>query len=49
MYYCNPEEDKIQLLETFAKRPAEFKHQDLIANIENISLNAATAAATLDK
>ena len=38
MYFCNPNQAKKQLLETFTFRPNEFHHQDLISQIENISL-----------
>jgi len=38
MYYCNPSSSKKALLETFTHKPAEFKHQDLLAQLENISL-----------
>jgi ATP synthase F1 complex assembly factor 1 len=40
MYYCNPEEDKIKLLDTFTQKPAEFKHQDLIAQLDTVNLLA---------
>ena len=38
MYYCNPSPAKKQLLETFSYKPQEFRHQDLISMMENISL-----------
>ena len=38
MYFCNPNPAKRQLLETFTFQPNEFHHQDLISQIENISL-----------
>ena len=38
MYFCNPNQAKKQLLETFTFQPNEFHHQDLISQIENISL-----------
>ncbi|VEN55949.1 unnamed protein product [Callosobruchus maculatus] len=39
MYYVQADPEKIQLLETFTKKPDEFKHMDLIKQIENLSLN----------
>lgn len=38
LYYCNPSEEKVSLMEKFLYKPMEFKHQDLIAQLENISL-----------
>ncbi|KAG5338462.1 ATPF1 factor, partial [Acromyrmex heyeri] len=38
LYYCNDHEHRLQLLETFTNRPDEFKHMDLIAQLETISL-----------
>ena len=38
MYYCNPSPEKRKLLETFTKTPDQFKHVDLVAQLENISL-----------
>ena len=38
MYYCNPSESKKSLLEKFTFKPQEFKHQDLVDQLENISL-----------
>ncbi len=38
MYYCNPSESKRSLLNTFTFKPEEFKYQDLVAQMENISL-----------
>ena len=38
MYYCNPSESKKYLLDTFTFKPQEFKHQDLVDQLENISL-----------
>lgn len=39
LYYCNPSEDKINLMKSFLYKPMEFKHQDLISQLENISLS----------
>ncbi|CAH1963087.1 unnamed protein product [Acanthoscelides obtectus] len=39
MYYVQADPEKIQLLETFTKKPDEFKHMDLIKQIENLPLN----------
>nr|CAI5828178.1 unnamed protein product [Callosobruchus analis] len=39
MYYVQADPEKIELLETFTKKPDEFKHMDLIKQIENLSLN----------
>ena len=38
MYYCHPNPVKKQLLEAFTFKPNDFHHQDLISQIENISL-----------
>jgi len=46
MYYCNPSDAKKTVLETFTFKPNEFRHQDLISIMENISLlTEATVAA----
>ena len=41
MYYCKPSEAKLKLLNTFTKKPNEFKHSDLIEQMEDLSLMAA--------
>ncbi|XP_062124268.1 ATP synthase mitochondrial F1 complex assembly factor 1 [Drosophila sulfurigaster albostrigata] len=38
MFYYKTDESKLKLLETFTKRPDEFKHMDLIKEVENIQL-----------
>mgnify|MGYP004594969881 CR=1 FL=1 len=38
MFYVKNDESKQKLLETFTKRPDEFKHMDLIKEVENIQL-----------
>ncbi|XP_022230819.1 ATP synthase mitochondrial F1 complex assembly factor 1 [Drosophila obscura] len=38
MFYYKTDESKLKLLETFTKRPDEFKHTDLIKEVENIQL-----------
>lgn len=38
MYYGGHDEAKNKLLETFTERPDSFKHMDLIAQLENITL-----------
>ncbi|BFF92738.1 ATP synthase mitochondrial F1 complex assembly factor 1 [Drosophila madeirensis] len=38
MFYYKTDESKMKLLETFTKRPDEFKHTDLIKEVENIQL-----------
>lgn len=38
MFYCKDDPAKQQLLETFTKKPDEFKHMDLIKEVENIQL-----------
>ncbi|KAL6445497.1 hypothetical protein ACFW04_000815 [Cataglyphis niger] len=38
LYYCNDNKDRLQLLETFTYKPNEFKHMDLIVQLETISL-----------
>lgn len=40
LYYCNDNEQRLQLLETFTHKPNEFKHMDLIAQLETISLES---------
>jgi ATP synthase F1 complex assembly factor 1 len=41
MYYCNPSEEKQILMDTFKNTPNQFKHADLIAQLEKIDLLAA--------
>ena len=41
MYYCNPSEEKRALLEVFTNNPDQFKHSDLIAQLEKIDLLTA--------
>lgn len=38
MFYCKNDEAKQKLLEIFTKKPDEFKHMDLIKEVENIQL-----------
>ncbi|XP_064549907.1 ATP synthase mitochondrial F1 complex assembly factor 1 [Drosophila montana] len=38
MFYYMTDENKLKLLETFTKRPDDFKHMDLIKEVENIQL-----------
>ncbi|XP_068155548.1 ATP synthase mitochondrial F1 complex assembly factor 1 [Drosophila tropicalis] len=38
MFYYKTDENKLKLLDTFTKRPDEFKHMDLIKEVENIQL-----------
>ena len=38
MYYCNATPEKLALMESFTEKPSEFKHMDLIAQMESISL-----------
>lgn len=38
MFYYKTDESKSKLLETFTKRPDQFKHMDLIQEVENIQL-----------
>ncbi|XP_017039648.1 ATP synthase mitochondrial F1 complex assembly factor 1 [Drosophila ficusphila] len=38
MFYLKPDEGKLSLLETFTRKPDEFKHMDLIKEVENIQL-----------
>ncbi|XP_052836873.1 ATP synthase mitochondrial F1 complex assembly factor 1 [Drosophila gunungcola] len=38
MFYLKPDEGKLRLLETFTRKPDEFKHMDLIKEVENIQL-----------
>ncbi|XP_002137103.2 ATP synthase mitochondrial F1 complex assembly factor 1 [Drosophila pseudoobscura] len=38
MFYYKTDESKMKLLETFTKSPDEFKHTDLIKEVENIQL-----------
>jgi len=45
MYYCNPSKEKRDLMEIFTHKPEEFKHSDLIAQVENISLLTAAPTA----
>jgi len=41
LYYCDDNEHRLELLETFTNRPNEFKHMDLIAQLETISLESS--------
>ncbi|CAG2058707.1 unnamed protein product [Timema podura] len=38
MYYAQDNEKKLKLLERFTKYPNTFKHMDLIAELESLSL-----------
>lgn len=38
MYYCNPTEEKLDILRKFTTEPTLFQHQILIDQMENISL-----------
>lgn len=38
LYYTQDDPNKIRLLEVFTSKPDEFKHMDLIKEIENLSL-----------
>ncbi|XP_053945472.1 ATP synthase mitochondrial F1 complex assembly factor 1 [Anastrepha ludens] len=38
MFYFKGDESKLKLLETFNRKPNEFKHMDLIKEVENIQL-----------
>lgn len=40
LYYCNDNEQRLNLLETFTHKPNEFKHMDLITQLETISLES---------
>lgn len=42
LYYSTDNEHRLQLLDTFTHRPNEFKHMDLIAQLETISLEPST-------
>ena len=45
MFYCNPSLEKRELMDTFTNRPEQFKHADLIAQIENVSLLTAAPSS----
>lgn len=38
LYYCKADKSKMELLETFNNRPDNFKHMDLIKEMENIKI-----------
>ena len=38
MYYCDATPEKLALLESFTENPSEFRHMDLVAQLESISL-----------
>lgn len=38
LYYAQNNESKLRILETFTKKPAEFKHTDVINELANLSL-----------
>lgn len=38
LYYCKGDKSKMELLETFNNRPDNFKHMDLIKEMENIKI-----------
>lgn len=44
LYYCNPSPAKQDLLVKFSSHPDEFRHHDLIAEMENIALLPADSA-----
>ena len=47
MYYSSEDPIRIKMLEIFTKRPNEFKHMDLIAQLESISLTSANTDSKL--
>ena len=40
LYYFSEDHQRMKLLQTFTERPDEFKHMELIANLETISLSS---------
>lgn len=38
LYYSQDDPKKLKLLEKFTKKPEDFKHMDLVKEIENLSL-----------
>lgn len=38
LYYTQNDADKLQILETFTKKPEDFKHMDVIKELENLQL-----------
>lgn len=46
MYYCNPAQEKREIMDVFTHKPDQFKHSDLIAQMENISLLTAAPSSS---
>ncbi|XP_015433104.1 PREDICTED: methionine--tRNA ligase, mitochondrial-like [Dufourea novaeangliae] len=42
LYYCTDNPTRLHLLETFTSKPDEFKHMDLVAQLETIQLELNT-------
>lgn len=40
LYYCTENPKRLQLLETFTRKPDQFKHMDLIAQLETLDLHS---------
>jgi ATP synthase mitochondrial F1 complex assembly factor 1 len=38
LYYAQHDENKLKLLETFTKSPENFKHSDVIKELENLKI-----------
>ncbi len=35
LYYANPSEERLSLLRTFTEKPSEFRHMDLVAQMDS--------------
>ncbi len=52
LYYASPSEERVRLLRTFTEKPAEFKHMDLVAQMESAASllgSSSKSAAAADK
>lgn len=38
LYYLESDPRKIEILETFTKKPEDFKHMDVIKQLENLTI-----------
>ncbi len=44
LYYASPTESRMRLLRAFTESPADFKHMDLVNEMESVSLAGATGS-----
>ena len=49
MYYCDATPEKLALLQSFTEKPSEFRHMDLVAQMESISLEQPAKQANVEE